>query len=573
MAILKDLIVNGVVRHISDSYFATIKSGTWNGSTITVPYGGTGLNSLSSASAGQCLVVNSDKTGFTFATKDNSGNTWNANSTTVAGYVPASGTVAYKVYASNTNANASWQDLWKATNSVVGGFKLSTAADTSAVTLGASTNYTATGNNRNYPVKLDSNGIAYVNIPWRNDTYTIPSSLPANGGTAAKLSDATFYGTTPDKFTIVDSNNLGTCSFGYKGRIIKSTYNSENLAGGQYGFPAGDNANALIYIGTHEGSGTAGNSYGHQLGFSSNHRIYHRATSNSLFTTSWNKIAYTSEIPTKYSDLSGDTLLINPNNVEGYIGIAKTSTNAGSIYLLSQNSTTGVRGLYTANSSNIAKVIINIDKDNNSYFNGTCDYAQAASSGTQYSMFAFKSTWNDRIIGQIYSDCGANGSWGTNGGRLVFRSYCGPVGTTNEKTYYLDCCLPWTTTLSRDTQGYICVTNIGTINGNLTISGSYYANSDIRYKNIIEHKTFTAEEIANLPIFTYKWNNKEDNNIYIGSSAQDAELLAKEFISVENDGTKSLDYAKLGALSSIALAREVVKLKLKIKELEGRLNG
>lgn len=45
MAILKDLIVNGKARHLSDTYLSTVKSGTWNGSVIGVAYGGTGVNS------------------------------------------------------------------------------------------------------------------------------------------------------------------------------------------------------------------------------------------------------------------------------------------------------------------------------------------------------------------------------------------------------------------------------------------------------------------------------------------------------------------------------------------------
>ena len=43
MALLKNLIVNGVARFISDAYLSVVKSGTWNGSTIGVEYGGTGV--------------------------------------------------------------------------------------------------------------------------------------------------------------------------------------------------------------------------------------------------------------------------------------------------------------------------------------------------------------------------------------------------------------------------------------------------------------------------------------------------------------------------------------------------
>lgn len=45
MAILKSLIVKGVSRFLTDAYMSTIKSGVWNGSTIQVGYGGTGVTS------------------------------------------------------------------------------------------------------------------------------------------------------------------------------------------------------------------------------------------------------------------------------------------------------------------------------------------------------------------------------------------------------------------------------------------------------------------------------------------------------------------------------------------------
>lgn len=48
MAILKDLIVQGAARIIGDSYFATVKSGTWRGDTISIDKGGTGSTTLAS---------------------------------------------------------------------------------------------------------------------------------------------------------------------------------------------------------------------------------------------------------------------------------------------------------------------------------------------------------------------------------------------------------------------------------------------------------------------------------------------------------------------------------------------
>ena len=52
---------------------------------------------------------------------------------------------------------------------------------------------------------------------------------------------------------------------------------SSGYAGNNYGFPVGNNANGILYLGTHPGK------YGHQLGFSSNGNIYHRFQNGSDF--------------------------------------------------------------------------------------------------------------------------------------------------------------------------------------------------------------------------------------------------------------------------------------------------
>ena len=55
--------------------------------------------------------------------------------------------------------------------------------------------------------------------------------------------------------------------------------------------------------------------------------------------------------------------------------------------------------------------------------------------------------------------------------------------------------------------------------GNVTSSGHFYANSDIRYKNIIEHYYSLSNKIAQLPIIKYKWTDRDDDSVRIGSSA------------------------------------------------------
>lgn len=70
---------------------------------------------------------------------------------------------------------------------------------------------------------------------------------------------------------------------------------SSGYAGTNYGFPVSNNANGILWLGTHYGT------YGWQMGFSSNGRIYARCISNNSFSTtanggSWNRIAWTTDI-------------------------------------------------------------------------------------------------------------------------------------------------------------------------------------------------------------------------------------------------------------------------------------
>lgn len=119
------------------------------------------------------------------------GNTTFSGSSTTMDSLTAGNLVVQGTSALSTITSGTWQGsvigssyLPKATNSAIGCIKLSAAADSSAVTLTASTDNTfgSTIAKRNYPVKLDSNGIAYVYIPWVNTTYTVPATnvIPAN---------------------------------------------------------------------------------------------------------------------------------------------------------------------------------------------------------------------------------------------------------------------------------------------------------------------------------------------------------------------------------------------------------
>lgn len=106
----------------------------------------------------------------------------------------------------------------------------------------------------------------------------------------------------------------------------------------------------------------------------------------------------------------------------------------------------------------------------------------------------------------------------------------------------------------------------------LTTNYSYYANSDIRLKNILSEPSYSSEQFANLSLVKYTWKESPEI-VHLGSISQSVETIFPELITENEKGYKSLDYATLGAIGVISLAREIVELKKEINELKSKLYG
>ena len=155
-------------------------------------------------------------------------------------------------------------------------------------------------------------------------------------------------------------------------------------------------------------------------------------------------------------------------------------------------------------------------------------------------------------------------------GGLYFRKWWITDGSTYTDGYWD----AWKEILMVDSNGKICTSRKDSqdISGirNLIVNGDTSSGSDIRYKNIIEHINLDLDVIANAPIFTFKWTDRNDSSTHLGTSAQYWEQYRKELIT--GDDFKHLNYASLGVAIGKSLAVEIRKLKDKIKELEEKLN-
>ena len=114
--------------------------------------------------------------------------------------------------------------------------------------------------------------------------------------------------------------------------------------------------------------------------------------------------------------------------------------------------------------------------------------------------------------------------------------------------------------------GAVTMSSTLTVNGDAIITGDTSSGSDIRFKDIIKDKTLKIEHIAKAPLFTFKWNDRDDDTIHLGSSAQYWEKVCPWLVTGED--FKSLNYATLGVAMGISLAKKAVNHEKRIKELE-----
>lgn len=115
---------------------------------------------------------------------------------------------------------------------------------------------------------------------------------------------------------------------------------------------------------------------------------------------------------------------------------------------------------------------------------------------------------------------------------------------------------------------------------NIIAAGDLTAGSDIRYKDKIQDLRLSVHDIALAPAFTYKWNNRNDALVHIGSSAQywlNTNAKDAVYYDKQND-FYHLNYASLALCNTIVLARgmetqeeKIVRLEERINELENKL--
>lgn len=108
------------------------------------------------------------------------------------------------------------------------------------------------------------------------------------------------------------------------------------------------------------------------------------------------------------------------------------------------------------------------------------------------------------------------------------------------------------------------------VNGNISASGDITAGSDVRYKTRLYDVSVDIDTIANAPLFDFKWNDREDDNIHLGTTAQYwAETSFKHAVRpTNNDKLWTMSYGQIAMANTIVIARKVVNHEERIKQLE-----
>ena len=99
------------------------------------------------------------------------------------------------------------------------------------------------------------------------------------------------------------------------------------------------------------------------------------------------------------------------------------------------------------------------------------------------------------------------------------------------------------------------------------VDGTWSSTSDIRLKDIINNVGASVDQIANAPIFNYKWKSG-GVSIMLGSSAQYWQNVFQHAVEIGPENYLYMDYSSVALASAVMVARKVVNHEERIRQLE-----
>lgn len=205
--------------------------------------------------------------------------------------------------------------------------------------------------------------------------------------------------------------------------------------------------------------------------------------------------------------------------------------------------------------ANNNKIISDFAPSANTYIKGVTDAVLNCTSTSSYVPIFNAPTSNGRI---------SLASW-LGGGDRICLIYC-PQSYIDNNTNAYDHSVYWNAStgclgvdLSNPSQKLH-------VSGNILATGAVTALSDMRRKSPVSEVNTRIEDLAKLPIFYYKWKMGYDDDMHIGTSAQDVQKLFPELVIGKED--LSVNYPVLGTTLGILNSRKLTSHEKEIKALK-----
>lgn len=126
--------------------------------------------------------------------------------------------------------------------------------------------------------------------------------------------------------------------------------------------------------------------------------------------------------------------------------------------------------------------------------------------------------------------------------------------------------------LITDESSFSTIQNVSiadTYTNNIIASGEVTFGSDARYKNKIKDTSISLKSIAEAPLFIYRWNDRDDDRVYLGTTAQYwLDTPFKYAVNTTNPDFLGLGYGELGVAIGIVNSRKLLNHESRITTLE-----
>lgn len=112
-----------------------------------------------------------------------------------------------------------------------------------------------------------------------------------------------------------------------------------------------------------------------------------------------------------------------------------------------------------------------------------------------------------------------------------------------------------------------------TVHSNFVATGEVTSGSDERYKRIESYADIDIETIANAPIINFKWTDREDNQLHLGSTAQYwyNTSLSNGVIPTDDAKLWTMGYGQIALASVVSVAKKVVNHEERLQIVEKEL--